>query len=133
MSFFDKNWNLKKYLDLGYHASIIEEAYNRIKSNYSDDLMFDTMSIVQQEKINQDDSTVVQNLSRQVLFIKKMQQSIGPSMNIEEDPEINKAIYESLQSAKNQNLMIETTNPLDRKRKEGVPVGLKNIGNSRIS
>jgi len=40
-------------------------------------------------------------------------------------------ILESIETARRDNKTYETLNPLDRKRKNGVPVGLKNIGNSR--
>lgn len=36
----------------------------------------------------------------------------------------------SLATAQEQNVFVETLNPVDRQRKKGVPVGLKNIGNS---
>lgn len=35
-------------------------------------------------------------------------------------------------SAQEQNVFVETLNPVDRKRVMGTPVGLKNIGNSKI-
>ena len=44
--------------------------------------------------------------------------------------ELNKVIMESIITAKEQNVFVETTNPVDRKRKSGIPVGLKNIGNT---
>lgn len=37
---------------------------------------------------------------------------------------------ESLETAKRDNKTYEALNPLERKRKNGVPVALKNIGNS---
>ena len=45
---------------------------------------------------------------------------------------VNTAIMESLKTAQEQNVFVETLNPIDRKRKVGTPVGLKNIGNSLI-
>ena len=45
--------------------------------------------------------------------------------------QVNKAIMESLKTAQEQNVFVETLNPIDRKRKVGIPSGLKNIGNSR--
>ena len=45
---------------------------------------------------------------------------------------MNKAILASLETAKEQNAYIEFDNPVERMRKEGFPVGLKNIGNSNI-
>jgi len=43
----------------------------------------------------------------------------------DDEMDVNKAIMESLKTAQEQN-----ANPVDRKRKIGNPVGLKNIGNS---
>ncbi len=37
---------------------------------------------------------------------------------------------ESLQTARNENVVFDFLNPIERKRKSGVPVGLKNIGNT---
>ena len=50
----------------------------------------------------------------------------------DEETELNKVIIESLKTAQEQNVFVETTNPVDRKRKSGIPVGLKNIGNSKL-
>ena len=50
----------------------------------------------------------------------------------DDDTELNKVIFESLKTAQEQNVFVETTNPVDRKRKIGIPVGLKNIGNSKF-
>lgn len=44
---------------------------------------------------------------------------------------MNKAILASLETAKEQNAYVEFDNPVERMRKEGFPVGLKNIGNSK--
>ena len=38
---------------------------------------------------------------------------------------------ESIETAKRDNKSYEAANPVDRKRKNGMPVGLKNIGNSK--
>lgn len=48
----------------------------------------------------------------------------------DDEMDVNKAIMESLKTAQEQNVFVETANPIDRKRKSGTPVGLKNIGNS---
>ena len=47
-----------------------------------------------------------------------------------EDVEINKAIELSLQSQQNMPSTYEPLNPEQRLRKSGMPIGLKNIGNS---
>lgn len=49
-----------------------------------------------------------------------------------EDVEINKAIEMSLKEQKNTPGVYEPLNPEQRLRKSGMPIGLKNIGNSRI-
>ena len=51
----------------------------------------------------------------------------------DDDMEVNKAILESIKTAQEQNVFVETLNPIDRKRKVGNPAGLKNIGNSYSS
>ncbi len=49
----------------------------------------------------------------------------------DDDAAVNEAIYNSLKTAKENNYFLETRNPVERKRKNGVPVGLKNVGNSK--
>ena len=44
---------------------------------------------------------------------------------------IGKIIQESLDDAKAKNISFEPLNPEQRLRKAGVPVGLKNVGNSK--
>ena len=44
---------------------------------------------------------------------------------------VNEAILNSLKSAKENNYFVETKNPVERKRKSGVPVGLKNVGHRK--
>jgi hypothetical protein len=43
---------------------------------------------------------------------------------------MNQVIMDSLQAAKNTTASFETMNPEQRKRLDGIPVGLKNVGNS---
>lgn len=47
-----------------------------------------------------------------------------------EDPNIQKAIQESLMTNNATNFAYEPLQPKDRQREEGVPVGLKNVGNT---
>lgn len=49
---------------------------------------------------------------------------------MDEEEIIGKAIQESLDLAKEKKISFEPLNPEQRLRKSGVPVGLKNIGNS---
>lgn len=49
---------------------------------------------------------------------------------MEEDDQLSKAIELSMNEAKSKNIALEPLNPEQRVRKSGVPVGLKNIGNS---
>ena len=63
-----------------------------------------------------------------IIFIQNVQ---GGGMQ-DDEMAVNTAIMESLKTAQEQNVFVETLNPIDRKRKVGTPVGLKNIGNSLI-
>ena len=47
-----------------------------------------------------------------------------------DDENLNHVILESIETARRDNKTYESQNPLERRRKNGVPVGLKNIGNS---
>lgn len=49
-----------------------------------------------------------------------------------DDEHLNNVIMESIETARRDNKTYESANPLDRKRKNGFPVGLKNIGNSNF-
>ncbi len=54
-----------------------------------------------------------------------------PSNNIDEEAQLSKAIEMSINEAKDKKISLEPLNPEQRVRKSGVPVGLKNIGNSK--
>jgi hypothetical protein len=49
---------------------------------------------------------------------------------MEEEEILGKVIQESLDEAKAKKISFEPLNPEQRLRKSGIPVGLKNIGNS---
>ena len=53
-----------------------------------------------------------------------------PSNPQDEDAQLSKAIELSMTEAKDKKINLEPLNPEQRVRKSGVPVGLKNIGNS---
>jgi hypothetical protein len=48
----------------------------------------------------------------------------------DEDAQLSKAIELSMNEAKDKKIGLEPLNPEQRVRKTGIPVGLKNIGNS---
>lgn len=50
---------------------------------------------------------------------------------MDEDAQLSKAIELSMNEAKDKKISLEPLNPEQRIRKSGVPVGLKNIGNSK--
>ncbi|KAL4443149.1 hypothetical protein ABPG74_002216 [Tetrahymena malaccensis] len=50
--------------------------------------------------------------------------------NMDEEVQLNQAILASQQEAKEKNISFEPLNPEQRMRKEGIPVGLKNLGNT---
>ena len=54
-----------------------------------------------------------------------------PSNPQDEDAQLSKAIEMSMNEAKDKKIALEPLNPEQRVRKAGVPVGLKNIGNSK--
>ena len=54
-----------------------------------------------------------------------------PSNPHDEDDQLSKAIEMSMNEAKDKKIALEPLNPEQRVRKAGVPVGLKNIGNSK--
>ena len=56
-----------------------------------------------------------------------------PSSANDEDAQLSKAIEMSINEAKDKKITLEPLNPEQRIRKPGIPVGLKNIGNSTIS
>lgn len=47
-----------------------------------------------------------------------------------DDQLINEAIIQSLKDVKDKNIIMEPLNPEQRKRENGIPVGLKNLGNT---
>jgi hypothetical protein len=51
---------------------------------------------------------------------------------MDEETQLSKAIELSMTEAKDKNYGFEPLNPEQRVRKSGVPVGLKNIGNSIV-
>lgn len=53
-----------------------------------------------------------------------------PASAHDEDAQLSKAIELSMNEAKDKKISLEPLNPEQRLRKSGVPVGLKNIGNS---
>jgi hypothetical protein len=53
-----------------------------------------------------------------------------PANANDEDAQLSKAIEMSINEAKDKKISLEPLNPEQRIRKLGVPVGLKNIGNS---
>lgn len=53
-----------------------------------------------------------------------------PANAMDEDAQLSKAIEMSMNEAKDKKISLEPLNPEQRVRKSGVPVGLKNIGNS---
>lgn len=54
-----------------------------------------------------------------------------PSNPQDEDAQLSKAIELSMNEAKDKKINLEPLNPEQRVRKSGIPVGLKNIGNSK--
>lgn len=54
-----------------------------------------------------------------------------PANAQDEDAQLSKAIEMSITEAKDNKISLEPLNPEQRVRKPGVPVGLKNIGNSK--
>jgi len=55
-----------------------------------------------------------------------------PTNHQDEDAQLSKAIEISMNEAKEKKISLDLMNPEQRVRKSGVPVGLKNIGNSKI-
>lgn len=49
---------------------------------------------------------------------------------MDEEAQMSKAVELSMNEAKANNISIDFANPEQKVRKSGVPVGLKNIGNS---
>ena len=60
--------------------------------------------------------------------MQSIRQKQVPAM--EEEEMLGKVIQESLDEAKAKKISFEPLNPEQRLRKSGIPVGLKNIGNS---
>lgn len=54
----------------------------------------------------------------------------NPAGAMTDDQLINEAIIQSLKDVKDKNIIMEPLNPEQRKRENGIPVGLKNLGNS---
>lgn len=98
---------IKENKELGFDEAVIEIAYANVDGN--------------EERII-DEIFRLQNQSTQY--------PTKPSNPQDEDAQLSKAIEMSINEAKDKKISFEPLNPEQRVRKAGVPVGLKNIGNT---
>ena len=68
------------------------------------------------------------NVIEEIFRLQEMSNQYSTVQN--EDAQLSKAIEMSINEVKDKKITLEPLNPEQRIRKSGVPVGLKNIGNS---
>lgn len=112
--------SIKEYMGLGFDKSIITLAWNKVKGD-------DTKLLDAIFELNNQNKQMLE--SSAVPFPPTQK----PVEAMDEEEILSKAIQESIDMAKDKKISFEPLNPEQRLRKPGVPVGLKNIGNSSSS